>query len=313
MKIRFNLTQLIAVIFFFGLLVIGSCKKEHSQSAADEEQASMASSESDAEAEGIYDGFFDDAMGVSDEVGVAGSGVFYGRSNNTGDPVDLARGDTLTPVARCFTVTVTHPNTTPFPVRVVIDFGTAGCTGPDGHKRRGKIIIEYTNRLIYPGAVATTTFDGFYIDEIKVEGTHIITNTSSVNTTPPVRQYTIDVLDAKLTKPDGNFTEWTSHKTITQIEGVTTVNPRDDVFRIEGNGHGRVRRGTLLVAWESAITEPLIKRFTCRWIVRGRIRTVRINATVNSPWVAVLDFGNGDCDNQAVITINGRSHQITLP
>jgi hypothetical protein len=27
----------------------------------------------------------------------------------------------------------------------------------------------------------------------------------------------------------------------------------------------------------------------------------------------VLDFGNGQCDNQAILTINGVSRQITLP
>ena len=59
--------------------------------------------------------------------------------------------------------------------------------------------------------------------------------------------------------------------------------------------------------------EPLFKRFNCRWIVKGRVRTIRANTNTNSPWVAVLDFGAGNCDNQAVITINGVSHQITLP
>ena len=88
--------------------------------------------------------------------------------------------------------------------------------------------------------------------------------------------------------------------------------PRDDVFKIEGHSHGRARRGNLLVAWESAIVQPLIKRFLCRWIVSGRVRTVRLNSTTNTPWVAVLDFGNGHCDSQATITINGVTHQITL-
>jgi hypothetical protein len=47
--------------------------------------------------------------------------------------------------------------------------------------------------------------------------------------------------------------------------------------------------------------------------VKGRIRTIRINSLPTSPWVAVLDFGNGNCDNLAIITINGVPHQITLP
>jgi hypothetical protein len=302
MKYRFDLPQLVILSFFFSLLMIVSCSKEKSLTASDsqEEQVSSASGESSAEAENTFAETFDDVMGVSNEVGVAGSGVFYGRP------------DTLTPTARCFTVTITHPNNTPFPVHVVTDFGTSGCLGPDGHIRRGKIISDYSNRLIYPGAVATTTFDGFYVDSVHVEGTHKISNISIGSTS---RIFRVEVINGKLTKPGGNYIEWNSTKTITQIEGLFTSDPRDDVFKIEGSASGFVKRGNLLVHWESTITEPLIRRVTCRWIVKGRIRTMRINLPNpnNSPWVAVLDFGTGGCDNQATITINGITHQITLP
>jgi hypothetical protein len=62
----------------------------------------------------------------------------------------------------------------------------------------------------------------FYIDSIKVEGTHKITNSSSQITTQLSRQFTVDV-NGKLSKPNGNYTEWTSHKVITQIEGLVTT------------------------------------------------------------------------------------------
>lgn len=268
----------------------------------------MVSSESDGEAEIIFNGIFDDAMGVSDDVGMAGTGVFgrtYPTNTNGGSDMQRLNG--------CITVTVTHPSNTVFPVRVVIDFGTAGCLGNDLHVRKGKIINEYTNRLIVPGAIATSTFDGFYIDSIKVEGTQKITNTSSTLTTQISRQFTTDVINGNLYKPNGNYTEWNSHKVITQTAGLVTPDyPRDDIFKIEGSSYGKVKRGSLLVAWESAIIEPLIKKFFCPWIVKGSIKTTRVNTSSNNAWVAVLDFGNGDCDNKAVITINGTAHNITL-
>jgi len=306
MKLVLNLPRIIGFFSIFCLLALSSCQKEQSQHGSEEEQeieASKASSESDSEAENVFSGIFDDAYGANDEVGLSGTGVFWGRT------------DTLVPTVRCFTVTVIHLNApAPFPVKVIVDFGNTGCLGPDGHVRKGKIITVYTNRLIYPEAVATTTFDGFYVDNVKVEGTHRITNISPPLTTiPPVRKFAADVIDGKLTKPDGNFVEWNSHKIITQYDGLMTpLDPRDDSFKIEGTARGRVRRGALLVAWESAITEPLFKRFSCRWIVKGRIRTVRVNATITSPWVAILDFGNGHCDNIATVTINGVTYQITL-
>lgn len=295
MKIRFIPAVLLSSMLLFSMLIISSCQKENSQNGTEEEQeiaASRASSESESEAEIVFNGIFDDAMGVNDEVGVGGTGVF-GRLNV------------------CPTVTITRLNPPDlFPVKIVMDFGANGCVGQDGHFRKGKVITIYTNRLLVPGAIATTTFDGFYFDSTKVEGTHKITNTSATNTT---RQFTVVITNAKLTKPNGNFIEWNSEKVITQMEGLNTPIPLDDIFKIEGGSRGVVKRGPLLVGWQSTILEPLVKRFNCRWIVRGVVRTVRLNATTNTPWVALLNFGNGTCDNLAVVTINGVSYQITLP
>ena len=301
MNPRFKLTQLVTCCLLFCLLTVNSCTKETSLSGTDveQEEASKVSSESDGEAEGIFGSFFDDAMGANNDVGVAGSGVFFGKT------------DTLSPVPRCFTVSILHPNGTPFPTRIIVDFGTTGCPGPDGHVRRGRVITDYTNRLTIPGAVATTEFDGYYVDGLKVEGKHIITNTGS--TAPPVRKYKVEVIDGKLSAANGDYTEWNSIKTITQFEGLLTHDiSLDDAFKIEGASQGRVRRGNLLVGWESATIEPLVRRVTCRWIVKGRVRTARLNSPANSPWVAFLDFGNGLCNDQATLTINGRTTQITL-
>ena len=137
-----------------------------------------------------------------------------------------------------------------------------------------------------------------------------ITNTSNGTTN---RQFTVTVRDAKLTRSNGDYTKWKSDKVITQIEGLSTPDFHDDVFSVTGTASGQALRGNLLTGWESSITESLVKRFTCHWIVKGKIRTVRINTVPTSPWVAILDFGSGTCDNQAVITINGVPHQITLP
>jgi hypothetical protein len=197
-----------------------------------------------------------------------------------------------------------------------MDFGT-GCTGRDGRTRSGKIISTYTNRLFYPGATATTTFDGYTVDSIKVQGTLTITNQGEVISTNCIRhKWKVVVENAKLIKPNGNYTEWNSTKTITQQDGMCTPFVHtDDIYKIEGGAHGKVKRGDLLIAWNSEITDPLIKKFSCRWLVKGVIRIVRLNLTTNSPWVATINYTypNGDCDDKALVTINGVPHNITLP
>lgn len=257
-----------------------------------ETSASKISTEADVEAEVIFDGLFDDAMGVNAEVGLGGTGVF-GR------------------LTACPTVTVTRLNTpAPFPVRVVLDFG-AGCVARDGHLRKGKIIHVYTNRLINPGAVVETSFDGFYFDSIKVEGTHRIQNITTQTAGP---QYKINVNNGKLTRPNGNFIAWNSEKVRTQIEGmITPILPADDVFKLTGGSRGSTRRDTTLIAWNATITEPLIRNNNCRWIVKGAVRVVRENTNTGDRWAGLINYGNGICDNIATVTINGISYTITLP
>ncbi|NOT51325.1 MAG: hypothetical protein HOP10_08625 [Chitinophagaceae bacterium] len=299
MKPRFSPFQLVAFMIFFTLFAAVSCKKETSLDGSETEQeisASKVTSESDAQSEIVFNRVFDDAMGVDDTVGMAGIGVFGTASS-------------------CPNVTVIHLTANQFPIKVILDFGANGCVGADGHLRKGRIITEYTNRLINPGAIATTLFDGFYFDGTKVEGIHKITNISNpLNTNPVIRKFEIKVENGKLSYPSGDYVSWNSTKIITQFEGGATIAiPHDDAFKVEGNAYGTAKKGNLLVTWQSTIIEPLIKRFNCRWIVKGAVRTTRPNIAVNSPWVAILNFGNGNCDNQAVVTINGVSTQITLP
>ena len=286
-----------------------SCKKETSSdelSPQEEQQVAMASTETEAEADLILDDVFNNVIGVDAEVGIEGVGVF-GRANSTTDLL-TGRPDSV----RCFTVTRTRLNPpAPFPLRIVIDFGT-GCQGRDGRVRSGKIVTVYTGPLLVPGSMATTEFVNYKVDSISVEGLHKVKNTTASTPGSNFREFTVDVINAKLTKPNGNYSKWESHKVRTQIEGNGTLIHYDDVFKITGHARGQVKHGNLLFNWRSEITEPLIRKFICRWVSKGIVKTWRETLPSTSPWVAVLNYGAGACDNQATLTINGVTHQITL-
>jgi hypothetical protein len=293
--------QLTATAIFCLLLIFTACKKEQSTSpltTQEEEQAAIASSESEAESEFIMNDIFDNVLGVNAEVGIGGTGIF-GRTITNG------RVDSL---AACASVTFTPASATAtFPLKVVIDFGT-GCVGRDGRTRSGKLSIVYSGRLIIPGNSATTSFEGYKVNNVLIEGTHKITNTS----TSATLQFNVNV-NGKMSKTDGNYIQWSSNRQIAQIEGsVTPFYPFDDLFAITGSSGGTVKRNTLVITWESNITQPLQKRFTCRWITAGKINTTRKNAATNGVWTGELNFGTGNCDNQAILNINGKTIQITL-
>lgn len=296
---------------FLSALFIISCKKETSDSnlsSQDEEEVATLSSQTEAENELIFNDIFDNVMGVSPEVGLGGVGVF-GRTSTS---LQNGRETGLDSVPHCVTLTVTRLNAPePFPVKIQIDFGS-GCLGKDGRTRYGKIITTYTGRLTVAGKSATTVLEGFKIDSFSVEGSLQITNSTAAGSSQ--RQFTIAITDAKVSKPNNNYSQWASQRAITQVEGNGTPDlPLDDIFSIEGSARGKVKRGNELYAWHSEIEEPLRKRFGCRWISKGVLKVWRETLSSNSQWAAALDYGEGTCDFWAKLTVNGTTREIRLP
>ena len=75
----------------------------------------------------------------------------------------------------CPTVTVTHPEAGIWPKVVTVDFGE-GCAGLYDNSRSGKIIIEVTGPRLEVGTKRTITFENYYFNGIKVEGTKVVEN-----------------------------------------------------------------------------------------------------------------------------------------
>jgi hypothetical protein len=304
MKINRNLYLFLSCIACVSLYII-SCKKDSSSitNPVEKQEFAAVTSASDAEAEGVFSEVFDNVIGVNTEVGIGGTGIFGGARVPARQEDEILGGAKGLDTTHCFTVNIVPLDSgTIFPLRITIDFGT-GCTARDGKTRKGKIITEYSNSLIIPGATATTTFDGYYVNDIKVEGTHKVTNGSTANN----RSFTVEV-DGKLSRENGNFSEWNSTKTIAQVSGLGTPwVPADDVFEVTGSANGAVKIADKLYEWNTKITNPLSKQFECRYIAKGTIGLYK-----NSTLVAELDYGQGDCDNKATVTVNGAQAIITL-
>lgn len=282
------------------VLVLPSCKKESSgtdPNSTDPVAESLAISESQDEAE--TDAQYDDVFNITASMNSKQTGEDLGVGANVSGLFELGdiTGNTTT---RCFTITVVPATPHVFPKTVTIDFGD-GCLCRDGKYRKGKIVSIYTNPMQVPGAITSTTFVNYYVDSFKIEGTHISENTSTSN----MQGWKLSVIDGKITNTSTNrWRKWNSVKSVLQIEGNGTVHyPLDDVYRITGNARSVNSAGH---TWASLVIEPLIKKFTCRWIVKGTVKLYKDGQE------ALLDYGNGNCDNQAIIYVNGIPHPITL-
>jgi hypothetical protein len=78
----------------------------------------------------------------------------------------------------------------------------------------------------------------------------------------------------------------------------------DDVVQITGYTNAETSDGDV---YKKEIVEPLIRTRDCRYIVQG---TVEI--TLNGELVSSLDYGDGECNDTAILTQNGESTEIDL-
>ena len=202
----------------------------------------------------------------------------------------------------CAVVTYANPQGT-FPNTITIDYGT-GCTGPYGHTRKGKIIVDVTASYFTPGSIRTLTSDGFSVDDWAIEGQRVVTNLG--DNADGNLHWSIVVNNASVTDPQGAIGTWSTSRIRTLLEGYETEGCEDDVYEITGTANGTNRRGK---TWDASITVPLIKPMSCKWVVSGIVE-LSVNG---SNGVRTLDFGSGDCDNKGVVTYpRGFQKEITL-
>ncbi len=171
------------------------------------------------------------------------------------------------------------------------------CQNPFGHVRQGTIIITYSDRRYVPGATRTITFQDFYIDDVKVEGTRTLENIQETSEDAP--KFRITLVGGKLTFDDGTTITRDSERIRTWYRA---DNPLDDEVTVEGSASGTRRDGS---AYEIEILEPLVYVRDCRESNQSKIPVSGIKQITSGENVITIDFGDGTCDNLVDVTVNG--------
>ena len=185
-----------------------------------------------------------------------------------------------------------------------IDFGTTGCPLPNGNILKGKIIITFTYQPTATSHTINYEFVGFYHNAILLEGSKSFTRIMSVASAGAPSHPIITMnLDMTATFSSGK----TYHRIGTRVReivaGYETAILLDNVYNVTGSWTTTFPNSTVQ---NSTISTPLVVKLSCANIVEGFITSTR-NGNA-----ATLDYGNGDCDNLAVFTFNGVTHNIFL-
>lgn len=202
----------------------------------------------------------------------------------------------------CYTVTVDHPDSTTFPKVVTINFGD-GCTtvfNGDTIVRSGKIIVTNTGRWFVPGSQHIVTFDEYYFNGVKVEGTRTVEN-EGINQEGHIE--TSITLDAgKLTFEDET---WITRDASHLREWARYPDPLQDTVWVTGSASGTNRAGE---EYSRDIIEPLVmvrcSEYNHRWIAAGG----KIEVTNSVRGTIVIDYTGSDCTGAVKIRKDGNEY-----
>jgi hypothetical protein len=278
-KIGLMKTKFFIIVAAFAIFSLYSCTKEQTV-----DQASIDFADDEA----LSDAVFDDVFNTVDNADIIL------------DNYSLSRSLTIS-TDTCPLITISPLTPGVWPKTITIDFGT-GCTGLYDNTRSGKIIIEITGPRMEEGSVKTVTFENYYFNGIKVEGTKVIENMGYNNNLNLV--FSVQLMNGKLTLPEGQTIQRSFQHQREWTAGIMTRNIWDDEFLISGTSEGQTING---LAYKNTIMNAIRWQRVCRFAVSG---TVSMQCEDADP--IVIDYGNGDCDDVATVTRNGETKQLQL-
>lgn len=275
-------------------LTILSCNKEDNGNAISAEDAKVSAK---------IDAMNDDVSSIVEE---QETNTYTDATNGKLSGLDQSE------LTNCATITRVPafgtPPTVGQTVTKTIDFGSS-CTLNSGNIVSGRIIISFVFQPEATSHTITYSFDNFTHNGIAFNGDKTFTRTMITTTANPTPHPQVTMtMDMTATLPSGAVYYRVGTRVREIIEGFGTGVIADNIYKITGSWVTTTPSGATQT---STITEPLHVKMSCiavnkPLIVSGIITIVRNNTT------ATLDFGNGDCDNLAVFTVNGNSYNIVI-
>jgi len=289
------LTNSFRLIALLAVISLSSCKKESGSNSNDASAGNL--SDSSTAADNMYYDVLNNAfVGFSDNSTVWNASSLHAEKTTT---FSLDGEHTTNLGCAIYTISDSVPGE--YPKTLTLDFGT-GCTSADGILRKGKLIYVFTAPIVVPGATASVTFNQYVVNGFGLQGAYSITNNSSDQNGI---SFTTQVTNGIITYPNATNYHYSHNKTYVMTAGSgTPYDITDDVYSITGNSSFSTAGGASLVFTSKT---PLVKAVSCHNVSSGVVDFVYNNSVSGS-----IDFGNGDCDNLATVTVGSWNKTVIL-
>lgn len=188
---------------------------------------------------------------------------------------------------------------------LTITFGTT--TSPcvfRGRSIKGQIILTRTTGMTFP-KIMTVAYTNFFINDNKLEGVSTWKREMIGSDATLHPKTTFTMTGMKLTPSEGVYTR-NGERIREMTAGFSTrLSPTDDVYATYGTFTTTLPNGTTLNSLIEAAT-PLVHKTACSFQQVPMPFPVSgiLKLTKNSHY-ATIDYGTGDCDNLAMLSIDG--------
>lgn len=277
-------------------LVLMSCKKDSETDTFSQDQVVLIDqNQTDAEVE--------DVQNIETRIM---------ESNDSKLGARIATDTITTPFdsLNCATVTII-PKGTNTTGKITVDFGN-GCLCKDGRMRKGKIHSVFTDRIKVQGSVILTTFENYSVTKKGSQEYVSVDNTSTKKTTTllaPTNWTNGDSLtinresNMKLTLGDGtNFSHVANKEMVLEFNQLENYWDNVYITKQGSNQSGIDRKGR---NYTMVVDSDLIRKTQCNLI--GVYKPVSGQVTINhDSKTKIVNYGDGNCDSQVDVTINGR-------
>ncbi len=184
-------------------------------------------------------------------------------------------------------------------VLVLLDFGDT-CTLNNGNVVSGSILLDY-GPLVGGTYTVTYIYNDFTFNDNGVSGGgNFLYEIANQNGNPQ------STLNASITVsfPNTIVTGTRNGLRVSEwVEGIGTGTWVDNVYHVTGNWQTEFSNG---FERSGEVTDTLVRKLSCRYLVSGVLEVTQDGVT------AAIDFGDGECDNQAIFIYNGQEYPFTM-
>lgn len=236
-----------------------------------------------------------------------------GHAADNGVALDMVQ-DTLWPLytSACAMVSLA-PLGSAYPKTLTIDYGN-GCVGLDGQWRSGTIVAVFSGDYRAEGTEITIELTDYTVDQYSPTGMMTVNNNGTQDTT---MTFSVSVTEGHV-EWDGKAVKWNAELTRVWSGGVATGfytdngsgdslgvdGLNDDLYLITGtiSGNDRIEH-----PYSAEILTALQLQTGCAYVEMGELSIHPTNYNEG-----VIDFGDGSCNQQATIEIDGQVYNFTM-